>query len=39
MFEYPSESERKKLRPKIKMGGSVTRNGVNIDKEIERKTA
>jgi hypothetical protein len=31
--------QTKILRPKVKMGGSVTRNGVNVDKEIERQTA
>jgi hypothetical protein len=25
-------------RAKVKMGGSVTRNGVNVDKEIEAQT-
>jgi hypothetical protein len=39
MFRQPSEKEIKKLRPKVKMGGSVTKNGVNVDKEIEAQTA
>ncbi len=39
MFERPTEKEIKKLRPKVKMGGSVTRNGKNVDKEIEKQTA
>ena len=33
------EKDIKRLRPKVKMGGSVTRNGVNVDKEIEKQTA
>jgi hypothetical protein len=39
MFNKPSEREIKKLRPTVHMGGSVTRNGVNVDKEIEAQTA
>ena len=39
MFDYPSERERKKLRPKVKMGGPVSRNGKDVSKEIEEQTA
>lgn len=38
-FDAPSEREKKRLRPTVRMGGSVTRNGVNVDKQIERQTA
>jgi hypothetical protein len=34
-----SEKAKSKLRPTVKMGGSVTRNGKNVDKEIEAQTA
>ena len=34
-----SESHKKSLRPKVQMGGSVFKNGKNVDKEIERQTA
>ena len=39
MFEAPSEKEKAKLRPKVKMGGSVFKNGKNVDKQIEKQTA
>ena len=34
-----SEGAKKKLRPTVHMGGSVTKNGKNVDKQIERQTA
>ena len=34
-----SESHKKSLRPKVQMGGSVFKNGKNVDKEIEAQTA
>jgi len=36
---FDSRRKVKALRPKARMGGTVTRNGVNVDKEIEAQTA
>ncbi len=34
-----SEKAKSKLRPKQQMGGSVTKNGKDVSKEIEEQTA
>jgi hypothetical protein len=34
-----SEKAKAKLRPKVQMGGPVTKNGKDVSKQIERQTA